>query len=82
MIAPAIQGGNTRHGKKLYCEIHKDKLFDLIETVDSLELAREIDKRYAQIGKIMTVLVEIDSDREEQKSGVFPEKANLFWRCH
>ncbi len=45
------------------------KLFDMIETVDSLELAREIDKRCAQIGKVMPVLVEINSGREEQKSG-------------
>ena len=50
------------------------KLFDMIETVDSLEIAREIDKRCAQIGKVMPVLVEINSGREEQKSGVFPEK--------
>ena len=49
------------------------KLFDIIETVDSLEIAREIDKRCAQIGKIMPVLFEINSGREEQKSGVFPE---------
>ena len=51
------------------------KLFDMIETVDSSELAREIDKRCAQIGKVMPVLIEINSGREEQKSGVFPEKA-------
>jgi len=50
------------------------KLFDMIETVDSSELAREIDKRCAQIGKVMPVLIEINSGREEQKSGVFPEK--------
>ncbi len=50
------------------------KLFDMIETVDSVEIAREIDKRCAQIGKIMPVLIEINSGREEQKSGVFPEK--------
>ena len=49
-------------------------LFDMIETVDSLELAREIDKRCVQIGKVMPVLVEINSGREQQKSGVFPEK--------
>lgn len=49
------------------------RLFDMIETVDSLELAREIDKRCAQIGKIMPVLIEVNSGREEQKSGVFPE---------
>ncbi|TET18060.1 MAG: YggS family pyridoxal phosphate-dependent enzyme [Dehalococcoidia bacterium] len=51
------------------------RIFDMIETVDSLEIAREIDKRCAQIGKIMPVLIEINSGREKQKSGVFPEKA-------
>ena len=56
------------------------KLFDMIETVDSLELAREIDKRCAQIGKVMPVLVEINSGREEQKSGVFPEKTDQLVR--
>jgi len=51
------------------------KIFDMIETVDSVEIAREIDKRCAQIGKIMPVLVEINSGREEQKTGVFPENS-------
>ena len=50
-------------------------IFDMIETVDSVEIAREIDKRCAQIGKIMPVLIEINSGREKQKAGVFPEKA-------
>ncbi|MBA7520331.1 Pyridoxal phosphate homeostasis protein [subsurface metagenome] len=56
------------------------KLFDMIETVDSLEIAREIDKRCAQIGKVMPVLVEINSGREEQKSGVFPEETEQLVR--
>jgi len=30
-------------------------IFDLIETVDSVEIAREIDKRCAQINKVMPV---------------------------
>jgi pyridoxal phosphate enzyme (YggS family) len=47
-------------------------LFDMIETVDSLELAREIDKRCAQMGRVMPVLVEVNSGRERQKSGVMP----------
>ena len=51
------------------------RIFDMIETVDSAEIAGEIDKRCAQIGKIMPVLIEINSGREEQKAGVFPEKA-------
>ena len=48
-------------------------LFDMIETVDSMEIGREIDKRCAQIGKIMPVLIEVNSGREKQKWGVFPE---------
>ena len=50
-------------------------LFDMIETVDSLEIASVINRRCAQINKIMPVLIEINSGREEQKAGVFPEKA-------
>ena len=51
------------------------ELFDMIETVDSIELALEINKRCVQIAKVMPVLIEINSGRESQKSGVYPEKA-------
>jgi len=51
------------------------RLFDMIQTVDSIEIAREIDKRCAQLGKVMPVLVEINSGREKQKTGVLPEDA-------
>ena len=51
------------------------EISDMIETVDSVEIAREIDKRCAQIGKIMPVLIEINSGRENQKTGVYPENA-------
>ena len=50
-------------------------LFDMIETVDSADIAREIDKRCAQIGKVMPVLIEINVGREANKSGVLPENA-------
>ena len=50
------------------------ELFDMIETVDSLELAQEIDKRSRQINKVMPVLIEVNSGREPQKSGVLPEE--------
>ena len=49
------------------------RLFDMIETVDSVEIASAIDKRCAQIDKIMPVLIEVNSGREKQKSGVLPE---------
>jgi pyridoxal phosphate enzyme (YggS family) len=47
----------------------------MIETVDSVRLAREIDKRALQQGKVMSVLIEINSGKEEQKFGVMPDKA-------
>ena len=56
------------------------EMFDMIETVDSLEIAKEIDRRCAHIGKVMPVLIEINSGREEQKSGVFPEDAEQLVR--
>jgi len=56
------------------------RLFDMIETVDSIGLAMEIDRRCAQIGKTMSVLIEINSGREKQKSGVLPENAEQLLR--
>jgi len=50
-------------------------IFDMIETVDSASLAREIDRSCANIGKVMPVLIEINSGREKQKAGVLPEEA-------
>ena len=49
-------------------------IFDMIETVDSAPLAEEIDKYCKKIGKSMPVLIEINSGREPQKSGVMPEE--------
>jgi len=49
------------------------QLFDMVETVDSRELAVEIDKRCREISKIMPVLIEVNSAREPNKSGALPE---------
>jgi pyridoxal phosphate enzyme (YggS family) len=49
------------------------EIFDLIETVDSVRLAREIDKRCSNIDKLMPVFIEVNSGREPQKYGVLPE---------
>lgn len=56
------------------------EIFDMIETVDSLGIAEEIDKRCSQHGKIMPVLVEINSGREPQKFGLLPENTEDFVR--
>jgi len=56
------------------------EIFDMIESVDSLEIAREINRKCAQIGKIMPILIEVNSGREPQKSGVLPEDAERLVR--
>ena len=48
-------------------------IFDMIETIDSVRLAETVDKQCALIEKKMPVLVEINSGREANKSGVMPE---------
>lgn len=51
------------------------EIFDMIETIDSFEFAKEIDSQCGKIGKIMEVLVEVNSGKEAQKSGVLPDHA-------
>ncbi len=50
-------------------------VFDLIETVDSIKLARAIDRACGNIDKVMPILMEINSGEETQKAGVMPEDA-------
>ena len=47
---------------------------DMIESLDSVKLAREIDLRAGKAGKVMDVLVEVNIGEEEQKGGVMPDK--------
>jgi len=51
----------------------------LIHSVDKLSLLEEIDKRAGKIGKIMDVLIEVNSGKEENKGGVFPEDVSDFY---
>ncbi len=51
------------------------QIFDVIETVDNVELAKEIDKRAKNMEKIAFVMIEINSAREPQKAGIMPEYA-------
>ena len=57
------------------------EIFDMIETIDSWEIAELIDWKCAEIGKIMPVLIEVNSGREPQKSGVPPEEAEQLVRA-
>lgn len=49
------------------------KLFDMIHSVDTLELAMEIDKQAAKIGKVQDVLIEVSLAGEETKAGIEAE---------
>ena len=51
---------------------------DMIESVDSLKLATEIDKQAKKHNLIMDILVEVNIGREEQKGGVAPEELEDF----
>jgi pyridoxal phosphate enzyme (YggS family) len=48
-------------------------LFDMIETIDSYPLAEVVNRHCAEIGKVMPVLIEINSGRESNKTGVLPD---------
>ncbi len=51
---------------------------DCIQSLDSEKLAREIEKQCAKIGRVMDVLIEINSGNEEAKSGIAPEEVTAF----
>ncbi len=50
------------------------EIFDTIETVDSLRLALKIDEECARSDRVMSILIEVNSGREAQKTGSFPEE--------
>jgi len=45
---------------------------DMIQSLDSLRLARETDAQAEKAGKIMDVLIEVNIANEQSKSGVLP----------
>jgi PLP dependent protein len=51
------------------------QLFDMIETIDSVLLAKEVNKECTKSEKIMSVLIEINSGKESNKTGVLPDHA-------
>lgn len=50
------------------------KIFDLIHSVDSIGLAKEINKQADRIGKVQDVLLEVKTSPEVSKFGFAPEK--------
>jgi len=50
------------------------KLFDWVQTVDSLELAQKLSAAAVRAGKTIPVLIQVNIGREPQKAGVLPEE--------
>ena len=50
------------------------RIFDLIQSVDSLRLAEEINKQAAKINKIQDILIEVKTSPEATKFGFKPEE--------
>ncbi len=53
---------------------------DLIHSVDKLSLCEEINRQCAKIGKVMDILIEVNSGREASKGGVMPEDVPDFYK--
>lgn len=51
---------------------------DCIQSLDSLSLAKEINKRAMEFGKKIDAMVEINIGKEESKSGIFLEEIDEF----
>lgn len=56
------------------------RLFDMIHSLDRVELASEINKRARAANRIMRVLIEVNTGDESTKGGVSPLRALEFAR--
>jgi hypothetical protein len=50
------------------------KLFDMIETVDSLKLAKELNRRAQPLGRTLPIIIQVNLAREVSKGGVEPSE--------
>jgi pyridoxal phosphate enzyme (YggS family) len=51
------------------------RLFDMIHSIDRLDLAEELNRRCAQNGRVMKVLIEVNVSGEETKRGIEADAA-------
>ncbi|MGQ9456406.1 MAG: YggS family pyridoxal phosphate-dependent enzyme [Armatimonadota bacterium] len=57
---------------------HAVELFDVIQSVDSEQIALELGRRALAAGKVVDVLVEVNISGEQTKFGVEPERVLQF----
>ncbi len=57
------------------------ELFDTVDSVDSVKLARRISNRAASLGKTVPVLLEVNTSGEPQKGGFGPDQEEDMLAC-
>jgi len=56
-------------------------LFDTVDSVDSIRLAKKIDKRSKTLGTTTSILLEVNTSKEKQKHGFWPDKVDDMTLC-
>lgn len=56
------------------------EFFECIETVDSLKLAKSLDKYAQMLQKPLSIFIQVNIGREPQKSGLMPDEVLPFLR--
>ena len=51
------------------------KIFDLVQSVDSLKLARELEKELQRLNRSLDILIQVNTSSEKQKFGVDQSQA-------
>lgn len=54
------------------------KYAHVIQTVDSLSLVSELDKRLSDLGKVLDIMIQVNTSFEESKFGLAPEEVKGF----
>jgi len=56
------------------------RLFDVIETVDSIKLARTLSRHATEIGRSMQILLQVNIGEDEKKSGLASTETEQLFR--
>ena len=54
------------------------RLFDVIQSVDRLELAQKISEECGKVKKTMPILIQVNTSNEPQKGGVMPDQLDTL----
>ena len=56
------------------------RIFSMVQSVHSLSLAKELSKHAQNLGKVLPILVQVNTSGENTKSGIYPEEAIALCR--